>query len=179
MNRVVYHVAALFADLQIAILLTLTPLIASLMFALMRPYKNNFYNAFDSLFFLYLAVFHVFITYDMYVAPLPITSLAFPLSLASMGYFIVITTYSILVSCAPNYLESMKEKIKENINRIFFCNNDNVRGDADNRLIVDENDDGGTESDRVRNPEQYQHLIRSCDNRVELANTNNYGTLTG
>ncbi len=172
--RVVYHVTALFADLQIAILLILTPLVASLMFALMRPYKTDFYNIFDSLIFFFVIISQVAVTYNTYIAPMPLTLLFQAILLISIGHFMIVTSYSILDSCTPDFLGNLKKKVKlfwSNFYGALFRLGNNVHPkDHQNENSCD------IESDRDRNREQYQHLVRSC-NLHDTEHDNNYGSI--
>ena len=107
---------------------------------------------------------------------MPITLMLFIIPLATIGHFMIVTSYSILVSCAPNFLEKLRRKVKlickwSNIHRSIFLLKKKTNKSKDN--LEECSNDG--ESDRARNPEQYQHLIGYCN----LPNTkhDNYGSI--
>ena len=70
--RIVILVEVAVSTYYIWMIIILCPIIASLMFALLRPYKNDWLNILDSLLFAILALAIFFVMYNRRVAPVPL-----------------------------------------------------------------------------------------------------------
>ena len=136
------------------LILILFPIVASLLFAYFRPYKNNYFNVIDCLGCALLALALFLIVYA-HVKPFPI-QLLFVQFLIPLLYFISFILYKILSRVAL---------FRTCYSRIV----DRLRTRYDNQYLHIPRDDNIDEDlpDRMVNPDMYQPLLAAMNNGEE------------
>ena len=136
------------------LILTPFPVVASLLFAYFRPYKNNYFNILDCLCFALLAITTFLIMYGMNVRPFPM-QLLYVLVLIPPLYFLSFILYKILsrVALFRTFCSRLREKLKAKTSQYFHIHRDeNIDEDLPDRIV---------------NPHMYQPLLLSTDNGQE------------
>ena len=125
---------------------TLCPITASLLFALLRPYKNDRFNVLDSVSFGILSLINFWIMYDEFVSRVPLSipqALAFlPLVYVTLHMGYSVKLHIRLLNCCPC---------------IGKCSSQNRSTDLESGLGESDLD----LPDRIHNPEQYEPLLTS------------------
>ena len=113
----------------------LGPTTVSFLFALLRPYKNNWFNVWDSVVFLLIAFAEISIMYNKYVASIPLVYLGGIVITIPLVYISIYTVYKLF--SRTNIIQRCR----------YFINKQ--------RSIT------SLEADRLVNPEEYQQLLPS------------------
>lgn len=140
--RVMYYFPALFWEIKTSIFLNITPLTACLMFGILRPYQNDFYNRLDAILYFILTLLHIWEMFSIYIVQLGNIYVQ-PLILVPFLHLFVLTGYKILSLCAPNTLVKLKKWVNSS---------SNSRREETGRNDAMEDEDM---ADRIRNPECY------------------------
>ena len=178
--RVVFYLTAVISEVESGVIVTFLPLVASLMFAFLKPYKNKFLNILDATLFSSLEMTQIWVVYNLYAFSIP-KFLTIIFYLIPFMYMVLLFTYKILSVCAPGTLKKLKSyRVVQLISRDLAGKDvtstvlSNITAMGDEQHI----DDQGV-PDRLINPENYQSL----DNDVSQGSTsfeyyyNNYGSL--
>ena len=110
---------------------------ASLLFALLRPYKNNWFNVWDSLVFALIALAEFSIVYTTYIASIPLESLRAITASVPFLYLSIYVVYKI--------------GTKVNIVQRYRC-------------LMNKHVTTSMEADRLVNPDEYRQLLPSVEN---------------
>ncbi len=175
--RMTFYLTSVISEVTSSMILTIIPLIASLMFALCKPYKFNFFNVLDALAFALLELTQIWNVYSNYVFKIPavVTILS---AGAVFSYTFILLLYKGMSTCAPRVLERLQSKaLFASVCRALVegYNAANSVNKRDSRIDIEEVD----LPDRVLNPGSYQELSVS---RSLLSNSNvelpvNYGSI--
>ena len=144
--RIVILVEVAVSTYYIWMIIILCPIIASLMFALLRPYKNDWLNILDSLLFAILALAIFFVMYNRHVAPVPLLFVAV-LMFVPLIYIVSFGVYK---------LASHSKKLRS------FCrkyrHSQAERPFQQELLVSGELESGDSDiPDRLLHPQDYEH----------------------
>ena len=123
----------------------LCPITASLLFALMRPYKKRCFNVLDSTAFALLALIQFWILYDKFVGKL-FLQIVYALGVLPLVYIIILMAYKILVK--KRHCSYRIAKVVAYVQRITMPEDTE---DSDFSI--------NTIPDRLTNPEEYDPLV--------------------
>ena len=129
-------------------IIILCPIIASLMFALLRPYKNDWFNILDSLLFATLALSIFLVMYNKHVASTPQQIVAL-LTIVPLIYIVSFITIKLIKVCRSKALCSLCRKYQHLQDQ----------QPAQHEMLTSgehETDDSGV-PDRLLHPENYDH----------------------
>ena len=126
---------------------TLCPITASLLFALLRPYRNNHFNVLDSVMFAILSMINFWIMYDEFIGRVPL-SISYALAYLPLVYITLHMGYRVglhtrLLRCCACFAKYSSRKRSTDLEESG----------------LGENDPGLP--DRISNPEQYRPLLAS------------------
>ncbi len=155
--RMTFYLTSVISEVTSSMILTIIPLIASLMFALCKPYKFNFFNVLDALAFASLELFQVWIVYSYYVFKVPAVVTIVCVGTA-LTYAFIVLIYKIMSTCAPRVLERLQSKaLLASVCRALVesYNATNSVNKPDYSRVESEEADL---PDRVLNPSSYQEL---------------------
>ena len=129
-------------------IIILCPITASLMFALLRPYKNDWFNILDSLLFATLALSTFLVMYNKHVASTPQQIVAL-LSIVPLIYIVSFVTLKLIKLCRSKGLCSFCRK---------YQHLQNQQPGQHELLASGEHDTGDSGvPDRLLHPEDYDH----------------------
>ena len=169
--HLLYHSVAITWKVDSSILLIIVPAVASLIISTFRPYKNNFYNIFDSVIFCCLAVMRVWLTYHMYVVPLSLGPFV-AIPIAPIVHMVIMVTYKLLSLFAPLLLGKLKVQLKVLARKIESgaCGDGRHIERTAGNVAEEEEDD--TLPDRIINPGHYHRLDHPM-----IESVNHYGSI--
>ena len=182
--RVVFYLMSAISQVQSALIVTFVPLLASLMFGIFKPYKNNFFNILDATMFTLLELNQIWAVYETYAFKVP-PILNILLAPVPFVYLCAIIIYKIVSLCAPSILAKWKTKL------YFLSALQTISGQREGlnislnpaRVNVEDDDISTNEPDRLLNPENYQPLAQSGGSHGSSATTSclelqySYGSL--
>ena len=150
--------------------LVVLPITASLAFALIRPYKNNWFNILDSLTFALLAFCILAIVYNVYVSKIPL-ELVYAISVLPLLYITLYSSYQFMLWISLTYHCPKIHKL------LTLLQNANAKASPMQPSSKCDIDDL---PDRIINPEQYEPLLATADGRrdKELARGMDHETST-
>ena len=114
---------------------------ASLLFALLRPYNNNWFNVWDSLMFALITFAEFSIAYTQYIANIPLEPLGTIIASVPFLYLSVYVVYKI--------------GTKANIVQRYRC-------------LMNKHTTTSMEADRLVNPDEYRRILSSVDNECSV-----------
>ena len=153
--RILFYLPSVISEVESAIMLTAIPLIVSLMFGVLRPYKNNFYNGIDALLFSVLELNQIWVLYTAYSFKIP-TVVQGGLSSLPFIYLLILIIYKLMYICTPKLLENLTQICCGSIKCRALQGHTNSSHQEGQREIEDDSDTDIP--DRIRNPENYQPL---------------------
>jgi len=157
--RMVFYLMSAISQVQSSLIVTFVPLLASLLFGIFKPYKNNFFNILDASMFALLELSQIWAVYDTYAFTIP-PFLSILLFLVPFSYLCVIVLYKLLSACAPSILEKCKT-ISCLLSTLQAVSGQRVASkNSHNPASVNVEDDDITseEPDRLLHPDNYQSL---------------------
>ena len=151
--RIVFIITHVFPGQYKTLFRTLNPGIASLLFALLRPYKENWINVWDSVVLALYCFGEVGTTYARYINHSGFIT-AYGLVAIPLLYMTLYITYQVLFRMGLCQRCSLLSQMLSTTQRATLPHVHN-----------DDNDDNGNDDfpDRVAHPEQYEPLLSSAD----------------
>ena len=159
--RLITYFPGIFNNLYMSIASVISPLIASLLFGILQPYKNDFFNRFDCMYFGYLAFGEFWVITGTFIASTQVNTL-YVLSIPLLHILLLFGYNCIILFVPTRILDSTVAWIKARIERtnlFHFKENNRLLDRSNFEESVDFDD---MMADRMQNPNDYlQPLLLS------------------
>lgn len=163
--RLVNYIPGIINSLYTNIVLVISPLSASLLFGIIRPYSNDFYNRLDCVYFGLLAFEEFWVVSGTFIAEIPINML-YLLLVIPLFHMLFLLVHRCLMIIAPTRTEQFKEWLKEQIekrNLWFFPLDEHTRVDREG---LEENAEFDDVAHRLQHPNDYRQPLLSGSNPI-------------
>ena len=150
--RILYHLRMVWNSIYSMFITQIIPLFAAALFGVLRPYRNDFYNRLDCIFFTLLTFGQICLATNKYMADIPITFL-YLLASIPLGYLIILILYKCIVVCAPSTARKLERRVRAfllNHNLFFSPESDTINS-------------YGSHSDSFLDGGQDEHAERGLD----------------
>ncbi len=105
--RLLFYSASIMSSFKGDIICGVSPMLSVLVFGILRPYKNDFYNKLDILHWCFLQFFVIVVTFNMYAFDIPLTMKVL-IGLTILLYILGFVSLKILTTCFPRLPEKLK-----------------------------------------------------------------------
>ncbi len=168
--RLLTIVPVFFNGIYINVTFVLVPLSVSMLFGVLHPYKDDFYNRLDCIWFGFLTLAEFWIVSSTFIADLHMNFVG--VLMVPLVYMLVIATCKLIINFVPNehvrWMKAILESKAENIKIAIGLRNRQREADH----CVNSEDDFNDDADRIQNPENYLQPL------LPNANVKSHGSLS-